>query len=182
MIRNASLSHLLLGALVADAASLGVHWIYDPDRIASIARQFQDFKDAEAQGAVKTAQTLEGLASVTGLPEARLALTLSEVPVNGTDAFGRRFEGPPLAAPYKAVKVTGALFHTQGGLDVTAQGQVRHQDGTLFPNLYAAGGAAVGLSGSGDTGYLSGNGLLSAVVLGRAAGTVDIASQETACR
>lgn len=27
----------LLGALVADAASLGLHWLYDPDRIASIA-------------------------------------------------------------------------------------------------------------------------------------------------
>lgn len=30
-------SAMLLGALVADAASLGVHWIYDPDRIAEIA-------------------------------------------------------------------------------------------------------------------------------------------------
>lgn len=30
-------SALLLGALVADAASLGVHWIYDPERIADIA-------------------------------------------------------------------------------------------------------------------------------------------------
>ena len=32
------------------------------------------------------------------------------------------------------------------------------------------GGAAVGVSGRGDSGYLSGNGLLSAVVLGRIAG------------
>jgi len=31
------MSTMLLGALVADAASLGVHWIYDPDRIAEIA-------------------------------------------------------------------------------------------------------------------------------------------------
>ncbi len=30
-------SALLLGALVADAASLGVHWIYEPERIAEIA-------------------------------------------------------------------------------------------------------------------------------------------------
>lgn len=28
---------MLLGALVADAASLGLHWLYDPDRIAQIA-------------------------------------------------------------------------------------------------------------------------------------------------
>lgn len=33
-------SEMLLGALVADAASLGLHWLYDPDRIAEIvARQ-----------------------------------------------------------------------------------------------------------------------------------------------
>ncbi len=30
-------SAMLLGALVADAASLGVHWIYDPERITEIA-------------------------------------------------------------------------------------------------------------------------------------------------
>jgi fumarate reductase flavoprotein subunit len=40
----------------------------------------------------------------------------------------------------------------------------------VFPNLFAGGGAACGVSGSGDSGYLSGNGLLSAVVLGYAAG------------
>jgi ADP-ribosylglycohydrolase len=28
---------MLMGALIADAASLGTHWIYDPDRIAEIA-------------------------------------------------------------------------------------------------------------------------------------------------
>lgn len=30
-------SAMLLGALVANAASLGLHWLYDPDRIAQIA-------------------------------------------------------------------------------------------------------------------------------------------------
>jgi fumarate reductase flavoprotein subunit len=69
-----------------------------------------------------------------------------------------------------AVKVTGALFHTQGGLDVTEGAQVRRPDGRAFPNLFAGGGAAVGVSGTGDSGYLSGNGLLSAAVLGRLAG------------
>lgn len=32
-------SALLLGALVADAASLGVHWLYEPDRIEEIAKR-----------------------------------------------------------------------------------------------------------------------------------------------
>ena len=72
--------------------------------------------------------------------------------------------------PFLAVKVTGALFHTQGGLAIDAVGRVRRKDGTGFPNLFAAGGAAAGVSGGSAAGYLSGNGLLTASVLGRLAG------------
>jgi fumarate reductase flavoprotein subunit len=43
-------------------------------------------------------------------------------------------------------------------------------DGTPLPNLFAGGGAARGLSGPSSWGYMSGNGLLSAIVLGRLAG------------
>ena len=46
-------------------------------------------------------------------------------------------------------------------------GRVKRGDGSLFPNLFAAGGAAAGVSGSTAAGYLSGNGLLTASVLGR---------------
>lgn len=148
----------------------GQAWAVFDARIAGIARQFADFQAAEAQGAVKTADTIADLAKVTGLPVDALTNALATIPQAGTDRFGRRFDTPPLAAPYAAVKVTGALFHTQGGLDVTGSGRVRHRDGGLFPNLYAAGGAACGVSGTSDSGYLSGNGLLSAIVLGRAAG------------
>ena len=65
--------------------------------------------------------------------------------------------------------MTGALFHTQGGLVVDATARVL-RDGVPFPNLFAAGGAACGLSGPDVDGYLSGNGLLTAVTLGRIAG------------
>ena len=37
MTSQASLPNLLIGALVSDAASLGVHWLYEPDRIAQIS-------------------------------------------------------------------------------------------------------------------------------------------------
>ncbi|MCC7275290.1 MAG: FAD-binding protein, partial [Alphaproteobacteria bacterium] len=77
---------------------------------------------------------------------------------------------PALAPPFCAVKVTGALFHTQGGLVVDADARVRRPDGSPLPNLFAGGGAACGLSGEDVAGYLSGNGLLSAVVFGRFAG------------
>jgi fumarate reductase flavoprotein subunit len=66
--------------------------------------------------------------------------------------------------------VTGGLFHTQGGLAVDSSGRVKRKDGTKFPNLFAAGGAAVGVSGPDAAGYLSGNGLLTATVLGFLAG------------
>jgi fumarate reductase flavoprotein subunit len=87
------------------------------------------------------------------------------------DRFGRRFTpNQTCAAPLRAVKVTGALFHTQGGLAIDAHARVKLKSGGVFPNLYAAGGAAAGVSGSNAAGYLSGNGLLTATVLGRLAG------------
>ena len=148
----------------------GVAWAVFDARIAAVARQFEDFKAAEAAGAILTADAPGALAAACGLPADALAETLAAIPWGGTDGFGRRFGPVPLAPPYHAVKVTGALFHTQGGLDVTDGAQVRRPDGQVFPNLFAGGGAAVGVSGTGDSGYLSGNGLLSAAVLGRLAG------------
>lgn len=140
-------------------------------RIASIARQFADFQDAEAQGAIKQGDTVEELAKNIGVPADALAKTMASIPQTGSDKFGREFDTPKLTAPFMGVRVTGALFHTQGGLVVNENAQVCKPDGSVFENLYAAGGAAVGVSGSGDSGYLSGNGLLSAAVLGRLAGS-----------
>lgn len=148
----------------------GVAWAIYDDRIAGVARQFVDFQEAEAQGAVLWADSIAQLAEKTHLPEAALTATVDAIET-GLDPLGREFDpAQRLKPPFAATRVTGTLFHTQGGLDVTGDGQVKREAGGLFPNFYAVGGAAVGVSGSGDTGYLSGNGLLSAVVLGRRAG------------
>ncbi len=57
---------------------------------------------------------------------------------------------------------------SQGGLLVDAKARVLHQDGHPIAHLYAAGGTAVGVSGSdGGRGYCSANGLLAALGLGR---------------
>lgn len=143
--------------------------IFD-ERIAGIARQFEDFKRAEAVGALHTSDTLAGLAHALGLPADQLEQTAAGIPLDGSDVFGREFGTTGLAAPFYGVRVTGALFHTQGGLRVDEQARVLRTDWTAFTNLYAGGGAACGVSGKGDSGYLSGNGLLSAFVLGRRAG------------
>ncbi|WP_306131688.1 FAD-dependent oxidoreductase [Roseivivax marinus] len=153
----------------------GEAWTLFDSRIAGIARQFEDFRNAEAQGAVVTADTPEALAEALGLTPAAVARALSDRPGAGEDAFGRDWTGvASLAPPYCGVRVTGALFHTQGGLETDGTGRVLHEDGSVFPNLFAAGGAACGVSGKGDSGYLSGNGLLAAVVLGRAAGAAEV--------
>ena len=148
----------------------GIAWTIFDQRIAQVARQFQDFKDAEAAGAIRTAENIATLADACDLPEAVLRETLETIPWGGTDTFGRRFGKIPMAPSFHAVRVTGALFHTQGGLDVDAAARVRLRLGDTIPNLYAAGGAAVGVSGKADSGYLSGNGLLAAVALGGIAG------------
>jgi len=149
----------------------GVAWVVFDSRIADIARQFEDFKQAEKQGAVMTAETLEELAAKAGLPSDELSQTITEIPMDGVDLFGRTWGSTPLAPPFCAVKVTGALFHTQGGLEIDPlTAKVRRATQGTFDNLYAAGGAACGVSGAGDSGYLSGNGLLAAMTLGYIAG------------
>ena len=160
------------GALVL-AEPGAVAWSMFDARIAAIAAQFEDFRQAVVAGAVIEAPTLESLAAATGLPLNALAATFADVAKrNGaTDRFGRVFAGvPALEPPYRAVKVTGGLFHTQGGLAIDRAARVLHVDGTPLPNLFAAGGAAVGVSGPDAAGYLSGNGLLTAVGLGYLAG------------
>ena len=142
-------------------------------RIARVARQFEDFRNAEKAGALITAASVEELAARIGVPADVLRAELDgiEVTRGQPDRFGRVFAADKrLSAPYCAVKVTGALFHTQGGLAIDAQARVLVPRGRPFPNLFAAGGAAVGVSGSKASGYLSGNGLLTATVFGRIAG------------
>jgi fumarate reductase flavoprotein subunit len=137
--------------------------------------QFADYQDALKAGCIIEAADIDALALQTGLPIEQLAATLDEVKTlcatGAPDQFGRSFAGlDPLVAPYRAAKVTGALFHTQGGLEVTLDGQVKRAQGGVFPNLFAGGGAARGVSGRDGTGYIAGNGLLTATTLGRLAG------------
>jgi len=153
----------------------GVVWnVYD-ERLHRLALDFDDYRQAEAVGAIKSAQNVEALAAAIGLPSDALARTLAEVAHFATgktrDPFGRDFtDKPVLEPPYYAVKVTGALFHTQGGLVVDPDARVVDEAGKPLPNLLAGGGAACGVSGAHVWGYLSGNGLLAAVTLGRIAG------------
>jgi fumarate reductase flavoprotein subunit len=122
----------------------GTAWNLVDERLLALGRTFPDFVAAEGHGAVKHAENADALAALIGCDASVLRATLA---------------GTRLEAPYAAIRVTGALFHTQGGLAVDAQCRAR-------ANLFAAGGAARGVSGNAVWGYLSGNGLLSAVAGG----------------
>ena len=80
------------------------------------------------------------------------------------------FDRAALRPGYCGLKVTGALFHTQGGLVIDADARVLRADRSKLPNLFAGGGAARGISGQGGSGYLPGAGLCTAITLGRLAG------------
>lgn len=163
-------------ALKVLAQSGGIAWnVYDR-RLHEMGLGQQDYRRAVEMGAIREVPDLASLARVIGCPEAPLAETLEQARAaaagHADDPFGRDFTGAPAldVPPFFAVRVTGALFHTQGGLAVDTRARVLRPDGTALANLFAGGGAAVGLSGSGVEGYLSGNGLLTAVTLGRIAG------------
>ncbi len=148
--------------------------IFD-ERLHQLMLRFDDYHDALKAGAIITAETIADLAACSGLPEAALSATIAEVAAmtQGTAVcpFDRDFTGKPvLAPPWRAARVTGALFHTQGGLVVDCDARVLWPDGTALPNLFAGGGAARGVSGAGAAGYIAGNGLLTATGLGRLAG------------
>jgi fumarate reductase flavoprotein subunit len=133
--------------------------------LLTLAREFPDFREAEAAGALRRCDTVAQLAACIGCDAPTLQATLDALRHTGPQPDGRVFRRG-LSAPYYAVKVTGALFHTQGGLDVGPDMRVLRTDGSALPNLLAAGGAAGGVSGDAVWGYLSGNGLLSAVAGG----------------
>jgi fumarate reductase flavoprotein subunit len=151
----------------------GVAWDVFDGPLLELARTFPDFLDAQAAGAVRPAADPDALARLVGCEVAALNGTLAQVAAcaraRAPDEHGRHFTRA-LQAPFFAVKVTGALFHTQGGLDVDASCRVLGRDGAPLPNLLAAGGAARGVSGNAVWGYLSGNGLLSAIAGGWIAG------------
>lgn len=143
----------------------GVAWNVFDDALLTFAQDFPDFCTAQAAGAVHSFSDVAALAQHIGCPEVALHNTLASVHEGLEPVTGRHFKRS-LVAPFHAIRVTGALFHTQGGLNINAHCQVLRPDGTCLPNLLAAGGAARGVSGDAVWGYLSGNGLLSAIAGG----------------
>jgi len=145
-------------------------------RIHEIAALEEEYAEMAEMGAVRWAETPAELAVAGGVDPDGLTAALAAynraAAGQSPDPFGRvKFEKAPLRPPFGIVTVKPGLFHTQGGLLVDEHARVRRARGGVIPNLFAGGGAAAGISGaSGAGGYASGNGLLTALGLGRLAG------------
>jgi fumarate reductase flavoprotein subunit len=127
---------------------------------------FKEFEVTAASGAIVWADTLEEIAEKISVPGSNLVSEFENAKaVNSgaaVDRLGRKVFEKPLRSPFGAIKLRPSLFHTQGGLQINSHAQVLREDGSTVGGLYAAGGAAVGISGHGSDGYLAGNGLLAA--------------------
>lgn len=138
-------------------------------RIHDACLVFDDFRATVDAGAVRWASDPAGLAQAFGIDPVPFEATVEETRelarAGAPDRFGRTYWEQPLGAPLAGVRVTGALFHTQGGLRVDGQARVLRPDRSAIDGLYASGGAAMGISGHGAAGYLAGNGLLPALGL-----------------
>ena len=151
-------------------------WTIFNETAHQIAMQFNHQKESVEAGAIRKADTFDQLVAITELPKDVLAETIAEtneiIAGRKADPFDRDFgDKAPLEAPFYTVKVTGALFHTQGGLVIDGEARVLHKGGKLpLPNLFAGGGAARGLTGPSCWGYTSGAGLMTATTLGRLGG------------
>ncbi|MDR7554324.1 MAG: FAD-dependent oxidoreductase [Armatimonadota bacterium] len=157
--------------------------VYDGTIDAEMLAHDQNYRDLDALGGIRRAATLSALAARLGVDAAGLERTVAALNAGlatGRDPLGR---APgvrrPLTPPYCGVRVTGALFHTQGGLAIDTSARVLRGDGTPVPNLFAGGGTAVGISGHGAAGYSPGNGLLTALGWGRIAGLTAAAEMRT---
>jgi fumarate reductase flavoprotein subunit len=149
--------------------------IFD-QKIFDVTAAEEEFVELVNYGGVKKALTSAVLAAYHGLDPAAVAAAIEDYnkAARGerADVLGRRdFALAPLAGTLYICRVVPGLFHTQGGLMVDEDGRVLRGDRRPIANLFAGGGAAAGLSGrTGAGGYASGNGLLSAIGLGRLAG------------
>lgn len=152
-------------------------WVVFDARIRDYVRSHEpEFDELCAIGGVIELSDPDAVATHIGADREAVTSSLAQYAASATgdqtDQFGRTsFAMAPLQPPLCVVRSVPGLFHTQGGAAVDEQARVMRGDGTPIPGLYAGGGVTAGLSGqSGAAGYSSGNGLLSALGMGRIAG------------
>lgn len=160
-------------------SDLSPHVLAQPDHIGYIcftdiqAAQSKEFPERQSAGCVTTGATAAELADALGIDAAALEKTFEAYKTGiekGEDAFNRSRLPENFDGPYYAMKITGEIRHTQGGMPTDVAGHVMRADDTLIPGLYAAGGCTEGFSCRAGSVYSSGNGLIQALLFGMIAG------------
>lgn len=119
-------------------------------------------RESERSGAFAMYSDVESLAQGTRVDASGLSETLKDFLAFDEVTRSRgQLEFPLYGAP-----ITRGILVSQGGIDISLSGEALNSDGDPVEGLYAAGGAAVGISGTGCEGYSSGNGLLAACGMG----------------
>lgn len=149
----------------------GPFWVIADTQVRDVTAAGQEeYAELVTHGGVLTG-TAQALSARCGIDADGLQATLNVARASAAgaaDPFGRTQWGlGPLGDTLTATRISPAIFHTQGGLAVDADGRVLRADGSPIAGLWAGGGAACGISGNrGSLGYMSGNGLLAALGLG----------------
>ncbi|MFB6310635.1 MAG: FAD-binding protein, partial [Salinirussus sp.] len=163
---------------IVDHDADAVFLIFDgpvDEAMASQPSTADRWANCREHGVFVSAETPTDLAQALGIDPNGLESTIESLQAVGEpgdtapDGVTRQF-ARALEPPFFGTEISPAVLQTQGGLVVDEGARVLDADGEPIPGLFAGGGAAVGLSGSRPSGYLSGNGLLSALNLGRIAG------------
>ena len=141
----------------------------DPDEL--LTGDGHKARDAEAQGYLLIADTLEEMAEKIGCDAETLKATVAsfnEAVKAGEDEFGRKLYSTELTkGPWIACARVACVHHTMGGIEVNTNTEVLDTNGNVIPGLYAAGEVTGGLHGANR---LGGNAIVDFVVFGKLAG------------
>ena len=116
-----------------------------------------------------TGNSLDEIAAKMKVPADALKATMQEYGAAVSAKADKKF-GRPRAlnkAPFYAIKVTPAVHHTMGGIQINAKTQVFDKQGKVIPGLFAAGEVTGGVHGGNR---LGGTAQADIVTFGHAAG------------
>ena len=137
------------------------------------AEKCANFAAWDEAGIVFKGATIDELAAAIGVDAEAMNKTVNAYKdgiEKGEDVFNRTKLPANFDGPYYALKITGEIRHTQGGIATDVAAHPLREDGTVIQGLYAAGGCTEGFSSGDGAAYMSGNGLLQALIFGKIAG------------
>lgn len=130
-------------------------------------------KDYMKADIVEDEENLAELADDIHVDEATLIQTIADwnktITDKTTDPFNRTTgkDQTISKAPYYAVKVAPAIYHTMGGVEINTKAEVLSTNQSVIPGLFAAGEVTGGVHGESRIG---GNAIAEVIVFGRIAG------------